>query len=67
MDRVSVLQFTHMACKTLEDTPVFLLKPCDCVQQKQIDRQRWRRDRKRKIKLAQMRSMVQNLNYIPGV
>lgn len=38
-DRLSVLQFTHMACRTLEDTPVFLLKPCDlCVKHRQIER-----------------------------
>lgn len=29
-DRLSVLQFTHMACRTLEDTPVLLLRPCEC-------------------------------------
>lgn len=29
-DKLSVLQFTHMACRTLEDTPVFLLRPCKC-------------------------------------
>lgn len=26
-ERLSVLQFTHMAWRTLEDTPVFLLRP----------------------------------------
>lgn len=30
-DKLSVLQFTHMAWRTLEDTPVFLLRPCKCV------------------------------------
>lgn len=28
-ERLSVLQFTHMAWSTLEDTPVFLLRPCE--------------------------------------
>ena len=36
-DRLSVLQFTHMAWRTLEDTPVFLLKPCDTDKDKYIE------------------------------
>lgn len=39
-DRLSVLQFTHMAWRTLEDTPVFLLRPCECVSERQIQRKR---------------------------
>lgn len=50
-DRLSVLQFTHMAWRTLEDTPVFLLRPC--VRERQ--------------RISLLRRDLLDLNCVPGV